>query len=103
MTGMTAGQDASASQLRKRMPVVFIPHGGGPWPFVEVGFGSKQELDSLAAYLRSLRLLPETTTKAVLCISAHWEEDVPTVMTSEQPPMLYDYSGFPPESYQLTW
>ena len=21
-----------------RMPVVFIPHGGGPWPFVDTGF-----------------------------------------------------------------
>jgi hypothetical protein len=20
-----------------RMPVVFVPHGGGPWPFVDVG------------------------------------------------------------------
>jgi hypothetical protein len=20
-----------------RMPVVYIPHGGGPWPFVDIG------------------------------------------------------------------
>jgi len=24
-------------------------------------------------------------------------------MTAEQPPLLFDYYGFPPESYQLTW
>jgi aromatic ring-opening dioxygenase catalytic subunit (LigB family) len=24
-------------------------------------------------------------------------------MTSKQPPMLYDYYGFPPESYEITW
>ena len=36
-------------------------------------------------------------------VSAHWEEAVPTVMTAERPPMLYDYYGFPPESYQITW
>src|SRR5260221_14359717 len=24
-------------------------------------------------------------------------------MTTEPPPMLYDYSGFPPEAYQITW
>src|SRR5260221_4818781 len=24
-------------------------------------------------------------------------------MTSAHPPMLYDYSGFPPESYEITW
>jgi aromatic ring-opening dioxygenase catalytic subunit (LigB family) len=36
-------------------------------------------------------------------ISAHWEEPVPTVMTGERPPLFYDYYGFPPESYRLTW
>ncbi|HEX7602935.1 MAG TPA: hypothetical protein VF316_15065 [Polyangiaceae bacterium] len=25
-----------------RMPVVFLPHGGGPWPFVELGFGENR-------------------------------------------------------------
>jgi aromatic ring-opening dioxygenase catalytic subunit (LigB family) len=86
-----------------RMPVVFLPHGGGPWPFVEVGLGNKKEQGALAAYLRSLRGLPKTPPRAVLAVSAHWEETVPTVMTAEKPPMLYDYYGFPPESYQLTW
>jgi aromatic ring-opening dioxygenase catalytic subunit (LigB family) len=86
-----------------RMPVVFLPHGGGPWPFVEMGFGEKHELDALAAYLRGLRDLPPVPPRALLVVSAHWEEPVPTVMTSEHPPMLYDYSGFPPESYRITW
>jgi len=36
-------------------------------------------------------------------VSAHWEERIPTVMTSARPPMLYDYFGFPPESYRITW
>ena len=36
-------------------------------------------------------------------VSAHWEEAQPTVMTGERPPMLYDYYGFPPESYSITW
>lgn len=85
-----------------RMPVVFAPHGGGPWPFVDVGF-AKSEVDQLAAYLRSLRDLPKVTPKALLVISAHWEEAVPTVMTSPKPPMLYDYYGFPPESYAISW
>jgi aromatic ring-opening dioxygenase catalytic subunit (LigB family) len=86
-----------------RMPVVFLPHGGGPWPFVDVGLGSPGELDALASYLRSLRDLPAEPPKAVLAVSAHWEEAVPTVMTSPSPPMLYDYYGFPPESYRITW
>ena len=91
------------STQSERMPVAYFPHGGGPWPFVELGMGSKPELGALAAYLRSLRTLPKGETNAVLVVSAHWEEAVPTVMTSKSPPMLYDYYGFPPESYAITW
>jgi len=85
-----------------RLPVVFIPHGGGPWPFVEMGF-PKDDVDRLAGYLRSVRDVPPAPPKALLVVSAHWEEPVPTVMTSDKPPMLYDYYGFPPESYEITW
>jgi len=89
--------------MSKRMPVVFLPHGGGPWPFVDLPFGSRAELDALADYLRSIPEVPPTPPKALLVVSAHWEERQPTVMTSPHPPMLYDYYGFPPASYQITW
>ena len=86
-----------------RLPVVFLPHGGGPWPFIDMGIGDKTELDQLAAYLRSVREVPGQKPKALLVVSAHWEEAVPTVMTGERPPLLFDYYGFPKESYELTW
>ena len=86
-----------------RMPTVYLPHGGGPWPFVEVGLGSRAEQAALATYLRDLARTPGERPKAVLVISAHWEERVPTVMTSAAPPMLYDYYGFPAEAYEITW
>ncbi|RYE85648.1 MAG: dioxygenase, partial [Myxococcales bacterium] len=82
--------------------VVFVPHGGGPWPFVDLGM-PRAEVDGLTAYLRGVREVPRTPPKALLVVSAHWEEAVPTVMTSERPPMLYDYQGFPAETYRLTW
>jgi aromatic ring-opening dioxygenase catalytic subunit (LigB family) len=85
-----------------RMPVVFIPHGGGPWPFVDLGL-PPEEVQSLASYLRSVRDVPPRPPDALLVISAHWEEPAPTVMTSEHPPILYDYYGFPAESYEITW
>ncbi len=85
-----------------RMPVAYIPHGGGPWPFVDVGM-SKADKESLTAYLKAVRALPRTTPKALLVVSAHWEESVPTVMTNPKPPLFFDYYGFPPESYKLTW
>lgn len=84
------------------MPLVFIPHGGGPWPFVELGL-PRDEVESLAAYLRAVGDVPPRRPKALLVVSAHWEEPVPTVMTSARPPILYDYYGFPPESYRIAW
>jgi aromatic ring-opening dioxygenase catalytic subunit (LigB family) len=85
-----------------RMPVVFLPHGGGPWPFVDIGW-NLDDAEALATYLQDVRALPKTPPKALLVISAHWEERVPTVMTSARPPMLYDYYGFPPASYEIQW
>lgn len=96
---MFSGMSVASS----RLPVVFIPHGGGPWPFVRTPFGSEAELAGLAGYLRSLAQLPKQPPRALLIVSAHWEEPRPTVMSGKSPPMLFDYYGFPPESYQLTW
>jgi aromatic ring-opening dioxygenase catalytic subunit (LigB family) len=84
------------------MPVVFLPHGGGPWPFVDLGFDPR-EMAALADYLRAVRSVPKQAPRALLVISAHWEEEVPTVMTGTRPPLLYDYSGFPPAAYEITW
>ncbi|HVU49640.1 MAG TPA: class III extradiol ring-cleavage dioxygenase [Polyangia bacterium] len=86
-----------------RMPVVFLPHGGGPWPFVDLPIGSRAELDALAGYLRSIAAVPPAPPVALLVVSAHWEAADPTVMTSEHPPLLYDYHGFPPAAYEITW
>jgi aromatic ring-opening dioxygenase catalytic subunit (LigB family) len=86
-----------------RMPTVYLPHGGGPWPWVHVPFGSEAELAALKQYLIEVANVPGERPKALLVISAHWEEDVPTLMTSAHPPMLFDYYGFPPESYKLQW
>ncbi len=87
----------------RRMPVVFVPHGGGPWPFVDIGIGDQSETDALADYLRSVRAVPPRAPRAVLVISAHWEAPLPTVMSAEHPPLLYDYYGFPAASYEITW
>ncbi|MFO0713468.1 MAG: class III extradiol ring-cleavage dioxygenase [Sandaracinus sp.] len=104
LAGVADDADGQARARRAaRMPVAYLPHGGGPWPFVDLGFGDRRELDAMASYLRSVSAIGPTRPRALLVISAHWEEPVPTVMTSTAPPMLYDYYGFPPESYTITW
>jgi len=82
-----------------RLPVICIPHGGGPWPFVDIGL-DEREKQSLVAYLQSLAAF---APKAIVCVSAHWEEGVPTVTSSPRPPIVYDYYGFPPSAYSITW
>jgi aromatic ring-opening dioxygenase catalytic subunit (LigB family) len=88
--------------MSKRMPAVFLPHGGGPWPFVDLGV-PKPELDAFNTYLHDVARVPPQRPRALLVISAHWEEAVPTVMTAPRPPMYFDYYGFPPAAYELRW
>jgi aromatic ring-opening dioxygenase catalytic subunit (LigB family) len=86
-----------------RMPTIYLPHGGGPWPFVELGFVKPEEVRSLAGYLRELPASLPARPEAMVVVSAHWEARTPTVMTSPRPPIFYDYYGFPPESYAIPW
>ncbi|TNE50171.1 MAG: dioxygenase [Deltaproteobacteria bacterium] len=88
----------------ERMPAIFLPHGGGPWPFTNKPlFGSPHMWDQMSSYMKGLGQIPPATPKGILVVSAHWEEAVPTVMSASKPPMLYDYYGFPPETYKVQW
>lgn len=78
-------------------PILYLPHGGGPLPLL----GEQNHL-GLIQYLQALAKGFEKP-KAILVISAHWEETLATLSSSAQPAMYYDYYGFPAESYQLTY
>jgi len=83
------------------LPTLFIPHGAGPCFFREWTRGPADTWDATAAWLKGLVAgLPERPT-AILMISGHWEEPVFTVGSSPKPPMLFDYYGFPEETYRL--
>lgn len=83
-----------------RMPVLFISHGGGPWPWVD---GMREQFAITERALRQLPAQLPATPKAVLVITGHWEERGFTVSTSPHPGMEYDYSGFPPHTYELRY
>ncbi len=89
--------------MSARLPSIYIPHGGGPWPFVDVGFAKPEAMQPLRIYLEGLLTNLASAPRAVLCVSAHFEARLPTVTTHPRPPMLYDYFGFPEESYHITW
>lgn len=87
-----------------RQPVIYIPHGGGPWPWMDHAFfGGPGSLDALRHYLESLPSVVSTPPKAILSVTAHWEAAVPTVSSGARPGMLYDYYGFPEDTYKIVW
>lgn len=85
-----------------RIPTVFVPHGGGPWPVLRLPMMPDEEAEPLADSMRAIATVAPRPT-ALLVVSAHWEAAVPTVNTGAAPPMLYDYGGFPEEAYRLQW
>lgn len=83
------------------MPTLFLPHGGGPWPWMDAS-GLAGAHAALRAWLEALpSALPPV--RAILCVTAHWEADVPTVSSAASPGMLYDYGGFPAHTYAVVW
>ena len=83
------------------LPTFYISHGGGPWPWME---GPRYDAHrKLEAALQQLPQLVGVTPKAVLMISAHWEEADFAVMSHPSPPMVYDYTGFPENTYQIQY
>lgn len=49
----------------------------------------------LETYLRGFADTLGKPPRAILAISGHWEEPVPTVNAGAHPPLLFDYGGFP--------
>lgn len=84
-----------------RLPAYFIPHGGGPCFFME--WDPPHTWDSMAAFLRAWPSTLPAVPKALLVISGHWEEATVSITSHPAPPLIYDYNGFPPHTYQLTW
>ena len=82
------------------MPVYFLSHGGGPWPYIE---GMRQQFAKTEREFRAIPARLPGKPKAVLVITGHWEEDGFTVSAGEHPPMVYDYGGFPEHTYHVRY
>lgn len=83
-------------------PTYFINHGGGPCFFLDPG-PMRDTWSELEDYLRGFADHLDERPRAILVVSGHWEEKRPTVNAGSAPPLLFDYGGFPPHTYQLTW
>ena len=87
-----------------RQPTVYLTHGGGPcfWMEFPAPMGP-HAYDGLRDYLSALIGGLPARPRAVVMVSAHWEQAAPTVSTAPAPGMLFDYYGFPPHTYRLSY
>lgn len=84
-----------------RLPTYFVSHGGGPWPWMTGPF--RRQFDLLETSLQDIAREIGSKPRAILAVSGHWEESRFTVQSGERPGMVYDYGGFPPELYRITY
>lgn len=76
-----------------RLPTLYISHGSPNLAITDT---------AAHRFLAKLgRGLPRP--KAVLIVSAHWATRAPAVATSAQPPMIYDFGGFPRPLYDIVY
>lgn len=80
-----------------RFPSVFVNHGGGPLPLLG------QQPDIVAQFKDVTKTWLSTKPNAIVVFSAHWESDPIQITSSIKPTMLYDYSGFPAETYKYQY
>lgn len=75
-----------------RLPVLFIPHGGGPCFHMNDPDGTWTQM---ARYLKLFPSLVSATPKALVVISGHWDDtSVVSVTSNPNPGLLFDYYGF---------
>ena len=86
-----------------RQPAIFLPHGGGPCFFMDWTWGPADTWQPTRSFLESLAATLPAQPKALLVVSGHWEEPAFTAGSGAQPKLIFDYSGFPAHTYQLTW
>lgn len=57
----------------------------------------------METWLRGLAATIVSPPKAILIISAHWEEEEFTLTSGLKPTLIYDYYGFPEHTYRLKY
>lgn len=91
----------SETTITPRQPALYIPHGGGPCFFMPDPHGVWRGMEG---YLKGIAASLPERPKAVLVISGHWEERGFAFTGADgHPGLIFDYYGFPPETYRLTW
>jgi 4,5-DOPA dioxygenase extradiol len=77
----------------KIFPSVFVSHGA---PTLAI------EENEAVKFLRTLGA-QLGRPRAILCVSAHWATQLPTVSAAPQPETIHDFGGFPSALYEMRY
>ncbi|EXJ16497.1 DODA-type extradiol aromatic ring-opening family dioxygenase [Imhoffiella purpurea] len=83
--------------MKEHARVLFLSHGGGPLPLL--GDRAHEEMVDCLKHIAAKYPKPS----AIVLVSAHWEEKIPTITSGSRPDLIYDYYGFPEESYEIQY
>jgi len=81
--------------MTSKRNILFLSHGGGPVPLLN----EPLHKDLVDYWERAAHNMERPD--AILVVSAHWETDTVRVTAGADSTLLYDYYGFPPETYDL--
>jgi aromatic ring-opening dioxygenase catalytic subunit (LigB family) len=83
--------------MKNQNRILYLSHGGGPLPLL-----GDAAHDEMVDCLRQIAATIGTPTAIVVC-SAHWEAGRTTITSGATPSLIYDYYGFPKESYEIEY
>lgn len=82
-------------------PTLFVGHGAGPMPLLNHP-GHADVVRTWAPGSQLHTAVHDPAVRAIVVVSAHYEtsDGAVEVMADPQPGLLFDYTGFPPETYR---
>lgn len=83
--------------MNSRRRALYVSHGGGPLPLL----GDDAHVEMVSCLKEIARTIVRPS--AIIVVSAHWEGQNATVTSGANPDLIYDYYGFPPESYEIRY
>jgi len=89
---MTTAAPEIADHHGTRIPALFVAHGA-PVLLDDAGW-----MDELASWAQAV-----PRPKAILMVSAHWEERPTTLGATRTVPLVYDFHGFPDRYYETRY
>lgn len=96
---MTVTISTPSAGTKARMPAWFLPHGAGPCFFMD--WQPAHAWDRMAGFLKGAAATLPRRPHAIVVVSAHWLTSAFEVTSGDQPELIYDYFGFPPNTYTL--